>query len=154
MSRTASLIAALKQKVESGDLGSAVSVPQSHKVERTVDAEGHVSYEWDAETVKLVEWFREWVPRHGVTTDFCWCINTLSGRCYEHITGPDLFFAGVLADIASGPGGIKSRYGGLQSDLRRLYAWFGPGGTFDHASPYRDPRCDPRYPRPHVADGH
>ena len=67
---------------------------------------------WDASTLELIGWFRANRDRLPVEL-FClwpgaWVVDAA------------LFYHSLDGDIASGPEGPRSRYGGLPHDLKRL----------------------------------
>ena len=67
---------------------------------------------WDASTAELIDWFRANRDRLPVEL-FClwpgaWVVDAA------------LFYRSLDGDIASGPEGPRSRYGGLPHDLKRL----------------------------------
>lgn len=69
---------------------------------------------WDAETARLIDWFMR-TPPPDKPFELCRGVVILK---------PALWWAALKRDIAEGPGGPRSYYGGLQGDLRRLKAHF------------------------------
>ena len=68
--------------------------------------------DWDAETLRLIEWFRSVTPP---TEPFDLCRGVV-------ILDPVRWWRSIEGDIASGPNGPRARYGAVQGDLRRLHA--------------------------------
>ena len=75
---------------------------------------------WNAETSHLVDWFL-------TTTPPCEPFELYS---HVHVARPANYWQGMRANIKTGPGGPRARWGALQADLRRLGELFG-GPTFE-----------------------
>jgi len=69
------------------------------------------SGEWPESMAKLLEWFIN--ARDLPEQPFSLC-------SYERIPNPEKYYEGHKRDIDAGPKGPRSRYGAIQSDLRRL----------------------------------
>lgn len=72
---------------------------------------------WDAETARLIEWFRTAELPSG-PFDLGPGIRVIEPEGYRHA---------LLCDIAAGPDGPRARMGVLQDELARLRELFGRG---------------------------
>lgn len=69
-----------------------------------------VGPDWDAETARIIEWFKTTSPPSEPFELFS----------HVKVIHPGRWWKNLKADIAAGPKGPRARYGALQADLKRL----------------------------------
>lgn len=123
MSKALSLVARLKEQVAKGDLGQSTQVSQTflRPVLTERDEFHQVRYLWDRETQRLVQWVQGWTPPSQPFV----LRSDDTGRPVVTVEDPYRFKQAILADVAAGPAGPRSRTGALQSDLTLLHQMFG-----------------------------